>query len=474
MASNTVKCANCNIVINEVLAFLNNVLDFMDEESIHQLCTSSFSNEDVMKAKNLLFESIPTGKRMPLRRKAGKKRMSKDLDDMIALMKSADPAIFPIFVAKELHRLPPVTFDHVDVTRLLRDILCLKNQLCALEEKVVKTDEFEILKQEVETLKHVSLIDNNFSSKSKVNVRRGACLQNSFVLNSGPIGLQYEPEYRSPLQSAVNKVNDLPSLTEHSSDKESPQDECVSLECMSPDETKHDEALAITAVPERAKENGRLTTVGCDESAGASEMKLWAGHIEASSTVTAVSTKPACSATGACDAITVSPTNIPRLTGENKMSSVKASRSPLRPRVICVANSNANCEPVVRDNNSEWQVVRRKSPKRYKLIGQKGCAVSEPDSKFRAADVKVPLLISNVCKETSVDDIVTYIKEKTNEIVYLKMINMTKVRKYNAYKLYVSESKLHLFLDDNFWPNGITFRRFVHFMYKKSDKLANK
>lgn len=473
MTSNTVKCANCNIVINEVLAFLNNVLDFMDEESIHQLCTSSFSNEDVMKAKTLLYESIPTSKKMPLRRKDGKKRLSKDLDDMIALMKSADPAIFPIFVAKELHRLPPVTFDHVDVTRLLRDILCLKNQLCALEEKVVKTDEFEILKLEVDTLKHASLIDN-FSSNNKVNTRRGACLQNSFVLNSGPIGLQYEPEYRLPLQSAVKKVNDLPSLTEHSSYKENPQDECVSLDCLGLDETKHNEAPQITAVPERVKERGRLTTVSCDESAGVSGTDLWARHIEASPTVTAVSTKPACPAIGACDEIILSPTNIPQSTCENKTISVKASLSPLRPQVICVANANVNCEQVVRDNNSEWQVVRRKSPKRYKLIGQKGCAVSEPNSKFRAADVKVPLLISNVCKETSVDDIVTYIKEKTNEIVYLKTINMTKVRKYNAYKLYVSKSKLHLFLDDQFWPNGITFRRFVHFMYKKSDKLVNK
>lgn len=105
MTSNTVKCVNCNIVINEVLAFLRNVLDFMDEESIHQLCTSSFSVKDIVEAKTLLFESIPSAKNMPLRRNKGKKRMSRDLDDMIALMKSADPGIFPIFVAKELHKL---------------------------------------------------------------------------------------------------------------------------------------------------------------------------------------------------------------------------------------------------------------------------------------------------------------------------------------------------------------------------------
>lgn len=50
------------------------------------------------------------------------------------------------------------------------------------------------------------------------------------------------------------------------------------------------------------------------------------------------------------------------------------------------------------------------------------------------------------------------------------MINMKKVKKYNAYKLYVSRSKLNLFLDDNFWPNGITFRRFVRFVYKSKSE----
>lgn len=132
MTSNTVKCANCNVVINELLSFLHNVLDFMDDESVHQLCTTSFSEEEITRAKTLLYESTPIAKKMPLRRKEGKKRMSRDLGDIISLMRGANPEIFPVFVAKDLHRLPPVTFDHVDVTRLLKDIIYLKNQLCSL------------------------------------------------------------------------------------------------------------------------------------------------------------------------------------------------------------------------------------------------------------------------------------------------------------------------------------------------------
>lgn len=46
------------------------------------------------------------------------------------------------------------------------------------------------------------------------------------------------------------------------------------------------------------------------------------------------------------------------------------------------------------------------------------------------------------------------------------MINMRRTKMYNSYKLYVSKHKLDLFLSDSFWPSGITFRRFVHFLYK--------
>lgn len=82
------------------------------------------------------------------------------------------------------------------------------------------------------------------------------------------------------------------------------------------------------------------------------------------------------------------------------------------------------------------------------------------------ADSKVPLFISNVSTETLECDIVNYIKEKTNDTVSLKKINMKHERSYNAYKLYVSKSKVDLYLNDQFWPNGITFRRFVRFIYR--------
>lgn len=47
-------------------------------------------------------------------------------------------------------------------------------------------------------------------------------------------------------------------------------------------------------------------------------------------------------------------------------------------------------------------------------------------------------------------------------------------KKYNAYKLFVSKCKIELFLNNELWPDGITFRRFIRFMYgTKQDSNRN-
>ncbi|KAL0869145.1 hypothetical protein ABMA27_007438 [Loxostege sticticalis] len=469
MTSNIVKCSNCDVVINELLTFVRNVMDYMDEESIHQLCSTSFSIDDIAKAKSLLFESMPNAKKMPLRRKKDKKRMSRDLDDIINLMKSADPQIFPIFVARDLHLLPPVTFDHVDVTRLLKDILWLKSQLSSLEEKVVTSDQFNLLKQEIEHMKHASIIDN-FSSRENINKRRGACLQNSFEMNSGPIGLPYVPEYvplKSSQTSAVAGVIDRPSLMRHSSSKEVDADDSVSftyVQNKATEDAEQIEAQAHTAVSSVMNESDRRVLPVCSDSTSVSETGHRNERVEAPAP-TMVSTEPAASENDA------SASDGHNLTTGTRSTEIIAERAPnssatrIDARVTLSArNSSVKSEQVVGD--SEWQIVRKKSAKRYKLIGQRGSAPTAPDGKFKAADVKVPLLISNVSKEASTSDIISYIKQKTDESVTLKKINMQKEKPYNSYKLYVSKCKLDLFLKENFWPSGITFRRFVNFLYK--------
>lgn len=60
-------------------------------------------------------------------------------------------------------------------------------------------------------------------------------------------------------------------------------------------------------------------------------------------------------------------------------------------------------------------------------------------------------------------DIETYIKDKTNLNVNLEKINMKLPKDYDVYKVFVPKSKTEVFLEDDFWPEGVAYRRFVDF-----------
>lgn len=472
MSSTTVKCTNCNVVINELLAFLANVLDYMDEESIHQLVTSSFSGDKIATAKTLLFDSLPKVKKMPQRRGDGKKRMSRDLDDIICRMKSVNAELLPIFVAKDLHLVPSVGFDHIDCTRLLKDIASLQRQVHLLQEKSATMEMFDLLKLEFDNMKHASVIDN-YPAHSYVNKRRGACLQDSdsYDLNSGPMGLQYVP-IKSAQPSSADKINGhstptLPSANEQSNTNS------VSFQCAQSDATEsHRPVEAPTLVSDCTSEKYTEERRSRSAARTVSEMEHHSERVEAADG-TAVSKTPVIATCANADF------NTPNIIAHNQ-TAVSLVGAVTRSSNDLFGSRAKDCTqvPELPNNNNEWQIVQSKNAKRYKLIGQRGRASTAPDVRFKAADFKIPLFISNVSKETSEQDIISYIQDRTNEIVSLKLINMKSVRKYNAYKLFVTKSKLNLFLNDEFWPDGITFRRFVQFRYgnkqERDNVIANK
>ncbi|VVC87687.1 unnamed protein product [Leptidea sinapis] len=97
-----------------------------------------------------------------------------------------------------------------------------------------------------------------------------------------------------------------------------------------------------------------------------------------------------------------------------------------------------------------------------------GKAASNVTGKFRAADIKIPL--NDRDKET---DISEYIQRHANEVVTFERIGMKTERPYNSYKLFVPENKLNTFLDDNLWPEGIAFRRLIHFKKQIDNTILN-
>ncbi|XP_072934994.1 uncharacterized protein [Epargyreus clarus] len=173
------------LIANEVLAFIQHAIDTMDEVSIIQICKTNFTREEICSAKNLVFESLGMSDRMPSRRKDEKGE--KGLQDIINILKVTDPDDIPAFVAKNIHKLPPVTFDHVDVTRLLKDITTLKTSLAEVVLKLeASQDTISDLRAEIATLRNTVTVSRS-PEVNNVNTRRGACNTSSASFESAKL-----------------------------------------------------------------------------------------------------------------------------------------------------------------------------------------------------------------------------------------------------------------------------------------------
>lgn len=123
-----------NIIINEFLTFVQNKIDILDELSILQICASNYTDDEIEEGKNTLYRLCGDGLRSIQRKGEDKKK--KNIKDVIKVLKEVDPSNQPVFVARDLNRLPPVTFDYVDVTRLLKDMSAMRTELTQFQTKV--------------------------------------------------------------------------------------------------------------------------------------------------------------------------------------------------------------------------------------------------------------------------------------------------------------------------------------------------
>lgn len=400
--SKILKCSNCNIVICEVLAFVQNKLDVMDEQSIVQICESAFSVDEIDIAKSLLFESV--SKRPSIRKRKGK--TLRNIEDIICLLKETDPEQVPIFVARRLEKLPPVTFDHVDVTPLLKKMLILEKSIQNIQsDYVTKSD---LNDQLIGYCKITSVHQQN-----NVNTKRGG--GSNYCDNGVDDSLFHMPCNGS--SQLLHSSNPSSAVVMSVSEKEQAPPACS-------------RELAI----ESASETTRERPVHCNT--------------------------------------------------DNKMQPISATinKSAVRPpnQAFNIDNIRSASFSEIAQKEGEWKepkkseewILYQKRRLRNRFISQKGCATDskQMDQKFKAADIRVPLFISNVDKNVSEQDIISYVFEKTNETVSLMKINMKRQKDYNAFKVFVTKHKIDIFLDDKLWPTGISFRRFVNFYERRINK----
>lgn len=392
-----VKCNSCNIIIDEMLAYIQNKISVIDEETLLRICTSSFSSEQIETSKELLFEAVSVDNGKIKRRNKGKEQ--RNLVDIVNVFKSTEPDKFPIFVAKDLERLPPILFDHLDCTKLLKDLLLVQNELKEIRSTYVTYQHLSELKTEILKGRSDSLIP---LSACKINKKQGG-----WMMDSGPIGLSHLPDlHDDEYNDAIDEIN-LPELMK----------------------TAH-QRRKISEVDENS--GGKTLTVEQSSS----------GRGAVTSPVHTASFTP------------------------KEVHSNKNISGP--PAPITAPAPPAPPETIVQTEESQgWQTVssRRKVPN-YRYLGNKGNC-KDYQGKFKAVEKRYPIFITKIHKDTSEKDITDYIFEKTKQLITLEKITFRQEREHNAYKFFVPEEKLSLFLDSELWPQGIIFRRFVNFKPRK-------
>lgn len=418
MSTNVVKCKQCNIIINELLCFVQNKISVMDEESIVRLVVSAFSEEEIDIAKDLVFCTISTTHRQVSRRK---NKQQRNVEDIISLFKCTEPDSSPIFVASQLHKLPPVTFDHVDATRVLKDIILLQSELKQIKETYAS---ITWVRSEIENLKHASLVNVDCNVNTR---KRGACL-----FDSGPAGF-LNLSTTTDVNDTQTPRHDYGTSVEKSAGFDTRQTACnIPRSHSSPQQSR---TIDVSLAPSEKLALSQGGTV----------------RVEATTVVSSDGSglKPANEAPA--------PANIVKDGGSDNSNACANNAN----KITMASIAKQSTEWKVEEPTEKWIEVQRKRYRNRVIEGVRGKAEILPEEKFKAANLKIPLFVSNVHKETSEKDIIDFIFAKTRESIFLQKIKMKNDRPYNAYKMVVTRHKLDMFLNDQLWPDGITCRRFM-------------
>ena len=355
------------LIANELLAFIQHAIDTMDEVSIMQICKSSFSEEEISSGKALLFQTLGKTAQMPSRRRDGTER---SVQDIITLLKETDPDDVPAFVAKELHKLPSIGFDHVDVSRLLKDITFLKSSLADVQIKLEASNLIiGELRSELLSLKSNSFVTRSpeFDANNVNTNRRGAHISSV----SSPV---------TPMTQVAASVDSRPAAATR----------CPAVNEPPP---------APTPVTPRSK--------------------------------------PYAAAAAATQSQQTTP----------KVRSSLAKTQPPRPQ------KDKKC-----DEEGFIKVERKK--KKRSIRNHRGTAPVQQGQQLRGETPTTQLYVSRAHWSTKVEDVVDYISEKISFKLRVERLEPRHKVSFSSFVVRVPTHYLSTFMKEDFWPQGVVFRKF--------------
>ena len=168
-------------IIDELLCFIMNKWSHMDVDTLIKLCVNTFDENEIEASKDILFNILrdETDSTALIKRRGSKVGDSKSLNnmrDMCQLLQEKGDVEIPRFVAHDLGKLPPIHFDHIDVTVLLNKIqnvnMAVKllkegmSEMCNTNESIhEKNTSFESRIEKLENyFKDLNICDDNNSN----------------------------------------------------------------------------------------------------------------------------------------------------------------------------------------------------------------------------------------------------------------------------------------------------------------------
>lgn len=140
---------NEDVIINELLCFVSNKMHTIPMNMLIQICENFYGDDDVETAKSKLFSlksCTYSESKIRYSKRQGDKKRKMNLEDIIKKLMELDNhnvAVSLKFVALDLTKLPPVSFDNMDVSVLLQRMESVADEVVALKftmESQVKTN----------------------------------------------------------------------------------------------------------------------------------------------------------------------------------------------------------------------------------------------------------------------------------------------------------------------------------------------
>ena len=195
-----------DVIINELLCFIWNKVNTMTAEDIQALCLKCFDEDEVTAAKTILTDicnaaEVPDMDRY--KRRTASNRTRKNLEDIIGMMHDLGTKA-PVFVAKELHKLPPVGFDSIDVSHFLHRMEVMEENYRALKDSFA-----EYMNRKNGEIEKIS----NLISREAVTATSNACSKKN-AAPTIPKGPKKQSTNKSANSGHQQRIQNLQELTE--------------------------------------------------------------------------------------------------------------------------------------------------------------------------------------------------------------------------------------------------------------------